>query len=283
MSCLSETETVYELKAKVEKLTAQAGEWSECTAEWQKKWERMRSKREKAIKEATAYRDKVDSLTRQLSQWKEKYLQLEKENDSLKTQLRVLSPDGALLTSKSPSPNEVASKHHKGSNSSAVHNGNHSDSVFDNGCSVSRKSDEGFDSASENLSPAQSVDLHTAFSLQPQLKLIEALVHRNESTSSQMRKSVSSSRSPSPPRPLSDSQRDELVTLRQKCEELEKQLQNERRLRLSSQVTNTESRIHPRSNSSGSHSIQKPYTSQVCHILIFVYSPVLNQFVMNLL
>ena len=45
-----------------------------------------------------------------------------------------------------------------------------------------------------------------------------------------MRKSVSSSRSPSPPRPLSDSQRDELVTLRQKCEELEKQLQNERRL-----------------------------------------------------
>ena len=113
MSCLSETETVYELKAKVEKLTAQAGEWSECTAEWQKKWERMRSKREKAIKEATAYRDKVDSLTRQLSQWKEKYLQLEKENDSLKTQLRVLSPDGALLTSKSPSPNEVASKHHK--------------------------------------------------------------------------------------------------------------------------------------------------------------------------
>jgi len=50
--------------------------------------------------------------------------------------------------------------------------------VFDNGCSISRKSDEGFDSASENLSPAQSVDLHAAFSLQPQLKLIEALVHR---------------------------------------------------------------------------------------------------------
>ena len=62
-----------------------------------------------------------------------------------------------------------------------MHNGHHNghgDSVFDNGCSVSRKSDEGFDSASENLSPAQSVDLHTAFSLQPQLKLIEALVHR---------------------------------------------------------------------------------------------------------
>ena len=57
-----------------------------------------------------------------------------------------------------------------------MHQNGHSDAVFDNG--YCRKSDEGFDSASENLSPAQSVDLHTAFSLQPQLKLIEALVHR---------------------------------------------------------------------------------------------------------
>ena len=50
---------------------------------------------------------------------------------------------------------------------------------------------------------------------------------RNEST--QTRKSPSNSRSPSPARPLSDSQRDELVTLRQKCEDLEKKLQEERK------------------------------------------------------
>lgn len=42
--------------------------------------------------------------------------------------------------------------------------------------------------------------------------------------------SVSTSRSPSPTRPLSDSQMDELVSLRQKCEQLEKQLQEERKL-----------------------------------------------------
>lgn len=112
MCSLSEESTL-ELKAKVEKLTVQAEEWSECTAEWQKKWERMRSKREKAVKEAAIYRDKVDSLTRQLYVWKEKHLQLEKENDRLKTQLKVLSPDGALLLSKSPSPGEVNMRHHK--------------------------------------------------------------------------------------------------------------------------------------------------------------------------
>lgn len=113
MSSLSETETTRELKAKLEKLTIQADEWSECTAEWQKKWERMKSKREKAVKESNAYREKVDSLTRQLFMWKEKYLQLEKENDRLKTQLKVLSPDGALLMSKSPSPGEVGLGQHK--------------------------------------------------------------------------------------------------------------------------------------------------------------------------
>ena len=113
MSSLTQTESVHELKAKVEKLSIQAEEWSECTAEWQKKWERMRSKREKAIKEAGVYREKVDSLTRQLYMWKEKYLQLEKENDRLKTQLKVLSPSGTLLTSKSPSPGEVGLGHHK--------------------------------------------------------------------------------------------------------------------------------------------------------------------------
>lgn len=111
MNSLSESEIG--LKAKIEKLTIQAEEWSECTAEWQKKWERMRSKREKAIKEANVYREKVDSLTRQLFLWKEKYLQMEKENDRLKTQLKVLSPDGALLMSKSPSPGEVGPGHHK--------------------------------------------------------------------------------------------------------------------------------------------------------------------------
>jgi len=113
MSSSSESETAQHLKARVEKLTIQAEEWSECTAEWQKKWERMKSKREKAVKEATMYRDKVDSMTRQLFMWKEKYLQLEKENDRLKTQLKVLSPDGALLLSKSPSPGEVGPEHHK--------------------------------------------------------------------------------------------------------------------------------------------------------------------------
>ena len=113
MNSLSESETAHKLKSKIEKLTVQAEEWSECTAEWQKKWERMRSKREKAIKEANAYREKVDSLTRQLFLWKEKYLQIEKENDRLKTQLKVLSPDGALLMSKSPSPGEVGLAHHK--------------------------------------------------------------------------------------------------------------------------------------------------------------------------
>lgn len=111
MSSLSEAERVLELKAKVERLSIQAEEWSECTAEWQKKWEKMRTKREKAIKEAGIYREKVDSLTRQLFMWKEKYLQLEKENDRMKTQLKVLSPDGTLLMSKSPSPGEMG--HHK--------------------------------------------------------------------------------------------------------------------------------------------------------------------------
>ena len=96
-----------DLKAKIEKLTIQADEWAECTAEWQQKWEKMRAKKEKAAKEALMYREKVDSMTRQLFMWKEKYLQLEKENDRLKTQLKVLSPDGMLLLSKSPSPNEV--------------------------------------------------------------------------------------------------------------------------------------------------------------------------------
>ena len=113
MSSLSEAETARELRAKVDKLTIQAEEWSECTAEWQKKWERMRTKREKAVKEAAVHREKVDSLTRQLYMWKEKYLQLEKQNDKLKTQLKVLSPDGTLLMSKSPSPNEVGLGHHK--------------------------------------------------------------------------------------------------------------------------------------------------------------------------
>ena len=51
---------------------------------------------------------------------------------------------------------------------------------------------------------------------------------RNETA--ETRQSLSTSRSPSPTRPLSDSQRDELVTLRQKCEQLEKQLQDERKL-----------------------------------------------------
>ena len=96
-----------ELKAKIDKLTIQAEEWAECTAEWQQKWEKMRTKKEKAAKEALMYREKVDSMTRQLFMWKEKYLQLEKENDRLKTQLKVLSPDGMLLLSKSPSPNEI--------------------------------------------------------------------------------------------------------------------------------------------------------------------------------
>jgi len=95
-----------DLKAKIDKLTMQADEWAECTAEWQQKWEKMRAKKEKAAKEALMYREKVDSMTRQLFMWKEKYLQLEKENDRLKTQLKVLSPDGMLLLSKSPSPNE---------------------------------------------------------------------------------------------------------------------------------------------------------------------------------
>ena len=113
MSSLSETESVLELKAKVERLSIQAEEWSECTAEWQKKWEKMRTKREKAVKEAGIYHEKVDSLTRQLFMWKEKYLQLEKENDRMKTQLKVLSPDGALLMSKSPSPGEIGLGHHK--------------------------------------------------------------------------------------------------------------------------------------------------------------------------
>jgi len=95
-------------KAKIDKLTIQAEEWAECTAEWQQKWEKMRAKKEKAAKEALMYREKVDSMTRQLFMWKEKYLQLEKENDRLKTQLKVLSPDGMLLLSKSPSPNEAS-------------------------------------------------------------------------------------------------------------------------------------------------------------------------------
>ncbi|XP_065913217.1 coiled-coil domain-containing protein 102A-like isoform X2 [Dysidea avara] len=254
-----------ELKAKIDKLTIQAEEWAECTAEWQQKWEKMRTKKEKAAKEALMYREKVDSMTRQLFMWKEKYLQLEKENDRLKTQLKVLSPDGMLLLSKSPSPNEINLQ--KGGSVSSSHNG-HTDSVFDNGCSISRKSDEGFDSASENLSPAQSVDLHTAFSLQPQLKLIEALVHRNED--SQPRKSISTSRSPSPPgvdsRRFSQSQREELTTLRQRCERLEKQLQDEKRVRLSSQVSNeasTASAVTIVHHSTRTQSPQKTYNSQI--------------------
>lgn len=113
MSLSPEAESTQELKTRLEKLAIQAEEWSECTAEWQKKWERMKSKREKAIKEATMYRDRVDSMTRQLFMWKEKYLQLEKENERLKTQLKVMSPDGTLLLSKSPSPGEVGLRHHK--------------------------------------------------------------------------------------------------------------------------------------------------------------------------
>ncbi|XP_012711064.2 coiled-coil domain-containing protein 102A isoform X2 [Fundulus heteroclitus] len=153
--------------------------WSDCTANWREKWSKVRAERNRARDEIRQLRQRLDTLTKELTGVRRERQELATENETLRQETLRLIGDSAAhpVTGSSSLP---SSPHHHGASSSSSSSAPLSSPAYSL-CSSKVATDCKFEEGSPGspeAEPVRDVDLdRQKVGQQKDMELLESVLH----------------------------------------------------------------------------------------------------------